>query len=105
MLAAIVTLPDKNASSSASGRSGTTCRFLPRGSRYIASHRAQRRAEMTEMSETAEHEYADRIAGWALILGALLSMFAMAHHPEHVDPNGLVGIVHGAMLILMAATA
>jgi hypothetical protein len=60
---------------------------------------------MTETSETGDHEYADRIAGWALILGALLSMFAMAHHPEHVDPNGLVGIVHGAMLILMAATA
>ena len=60
---------------------------------------------MTEISETADHKYADRIAGWALIFGALLSVFAMAHHPEHVDPNGLVGIVHGAMLVLMAVTA
>ena len=41
----------------------------------------------------------------ALILGALLSVFTMAHHPEHVDPNGLVGIVHGAMLVLMAVIA
>jgi hypothetical protein len=57
------------------------------------------------MTAMADHEYADRIAGWALILGALLSVFAMAHHPEHVDPNGLVGIVHGAMLVLMTATA
>lgn len=57
------------------------------------------------MNELADHKYADRIAGWALILGALLSVFTMAHHPEHVDPNGLVGIVHGAMLVLMAVIA
>jgi hypothetical protein len=57
------------------------------------------------MIEGNEHRNADRIAGWALILGALLSVFVMAHHPQRVDPGGLVGIVHGAMLVLMAVTA
>lgn len=57
------------------------------------------------MADVADHRQADRIAGGALILGALLSMLAMAHHPTHVDPGGLVGIVHGAMIVLMTVTA
>ena len=57
------------------------------------------------MTDVADQKGADRIAGGALILGSLLSVFVMAHHPEHVDPNGLVGIVHGAMIALMSATA
>ena len=53
------------------------------------------------MIDVAEQRRADRIAGGALIAGALLSVLVMAHHPEHVDPNGIVGLVHGAMLTLM----
>jgi hypothetical protein len=29
----------------------------------------------------------------------------MAHHPQHIDPNGIVGLVHGAMIALMSAIA
>jgi len=57
------------------------------------------------MTEAADHLRADRIAGGAMIAAALLSVLVMAHHPEHVDPNGLVGIVHGAMIVLMTVTA
>jgi hypothetical protein len=57
------------------------------------------------MTDLADDRNADRIAGGALILGALLSVFAMAHHPDHVDPGGLVGIVHGAMIVLMSVIA
>ncbi|MBV9882307.1 MAG: hypothetical protein JO276_04800 [Sphingomonadaceae bacterium] len=53
------------------------------------------------MMDAAEQRRADRIAGGALIAGAMLSVLVMAHHPEHVDPNGIVGLVHGAMLTLM----
>jgi hypothetical protein len=60
---------------------------------------------MTDAADVADHKRADRIAGGALILGSLLSIFAMAHHPEHVDPNGIVGLVHGAMIVLMSVTA
>ena len=57
------------------------------------------------MAETTEQRPADRIAGGALIGAALLSVLVMSHHPEHVDPNGIVGFVHGAMLTLMTVTA
>jgi hypothetical protein len=57
------------------------------------------------MAEVWDNAQGDRIAGGALILGALLSVLAMAHHPDHVDPGGLVGIVHGAMIVLMSAAA
>src|SRR3954447_22469262 len=57
------------------------------------------------MTEIADQVRADRIAGGALIAGSLLSVFVMAHHPEHIDPNGLVGLVHGAMIALMSVTA
>jgi hypothetical protein len=57
------------------------------------------------MADVGENGQADRIAGGALIVGALLSVLAMAHHPDHVDPGGVVGIVHGAMILLMTATA
>jgi hypothetical protein len=57
------------------------------------------------MADVADYRWADRIAGGALILGSLLSVLAMAHHPDHVDPGGLVGIVHGAMIVLMTVTA
>jgi hypothetical protein len=57
------------------------------------------------MAEVADHKGADRIAGGALILGSLLSVFVMAHHPQHVDPNGMVGLVHGALIVLMSVIA
>jgi hypothetical protein len=57
------------------------------------------------MTEGEDRIGADRIAGWALIAGSLLSVFVMAHHPQHVDPNGIVGLVHGAMIFLMAVIA
>ena len=57
------------------------------------------------MTDEVDNRGADRIAGGALVLGSLLSVLAMAHHPTRVDPNGLVGIVHGAMIVLMSATA
>lgn len=61
---------------------------------------------MTDAADNrADHRQADRIAGGALILGALLTVFTMAHHPSQVDPNGLGGIVHGAMIVLMSVTA
>jgi hypothetical protein len=57
------------------------------------------------MTEVANQKQADRIAGGALILASLLSVLAMAHHPVRVDPGGLVGIVHGAMIVLMTVIA
>ena len=57
------------------------------------------------MAEIADNIGADRIAGGALVAGSLLSVLVMAHHPEHVDPNGIVGLVHGAMIALMSVTA
>jgi hypothetical protein len=57
------------------------------------------------MAEVVDQASADRIAGGALIAGSLLSVFVMAHHPDHVDPNGIVGLVHGAMIALMSITA
>ena len=57
------------------------------------------------MTESVDHKQADRIAGGALIAGSLLSVFVMAHHPQHVDPNGIVGLVHGAMITLMSVIA
>ena len=57
------------------------------------------------MAEVADQLVADRIAGEALILGSLLSVLVMAHHPDHVDPGGIVGLVHGAMIALMSVTA
>jgi len=57
------------------------------------------------MADVADQIGSDRIAGGALIAGSLLSVLAMAHHPEHIDPNGMVGLVHGAMIVLMSVTA
>jgi hypothetical protein len=57
------------------------------------------------MAEMADQVGADRIGGGALIAGSLLSVFVMAHHPDHIDPNGLVGLVHGAMIALMSVIA
>jgi len=57
------------------------------------------------MTEEADNRTADRIAGGALVLGSLLSVLAMAHHPTHVDPGGMVGFIHGAMILLLTATA
>jgi hypothetical protein len=48
---------------------------------------------------------ADRIAGGALIGAALTSVVAMSHHPDHVDPGGIVGIVHGVMIAVLMVTA
>jgi hypothetical protein len=57
------------------------------------------------MTDVGDQGGADRIAGGALIAGSLLSVLAMAHHPDHVDPGGLVGIVHGTMIVLMSVIA
>jgi hypothetical protein len=57
------------------------------------------------MAEGRDDAQADRIAGGALILGAVFSILTMAHHPEHVDPGGLVRIVHGAMIVLASVIA
>jgi hypothetical protein len=57
------------------------------------------------MTDVADQGSSDRVAGGALIAGSLLSVLAMAHHPDHVDPGGLVGIVHGAMIVLMSVIA
>ena len=55
----------------------------------------------------------DRSSGWALVLGTVLSVFAMAHHPsagasgaaarlaEMAREATLSGIVHGALIALM----
>jgi hypothetical protein len=57
------------------------------------------------MMDVVDQGQTDRIAGGALIAGSLLSVLAMAHHPQHVDPNGMVGLVHGALIVLMSVIA
>lgn len=48
----------------------------------------------------------DRIAGAALIAGAAASVLAMAHHPTGAHgAGGLAGLVHGAMIVLLALQA
>ncbi|HEV2816807.1 MAG TPA: hypothetical protein VGW40_06255 [Allosphingosinicella sp.] len=47
----------------------------------------------------------DRIAGGALIGAALSSVLAMAHHPTSAHAGALGPIVHGTMIVLLAATA
>ena len=45
----------------------------------------------------------DRIAGGAMIATALLVVLAMAHHPSGAHgAGGLAGLVHGAMIVLLA---
>lgn len=51
-----------------------------------------------------------RIAGGILLLSALLTIVAMAHHPTGLDADGaahgmtLGGFIHAAMIVLLAAT-
>ena len=48
----------------------------------------------------------DRIAGAALIAGAAATVLAMAHHPTGAHgAGGLAGLVHGAMIVLLALQA
>ncbi len=49
------------------------------------------------------HTSGNLATGITLIVAALLSVFAMAHHPSGHSQGMLVGVVHGAMLFLMAA--
>jgi hypothetical protein len=55
--------------------------------------------------ETADK--GDRIAGMALVLGAALTVLAMAHHPTHLHPgpNGLNQLVHAVMIGLCGVMA
>lgn len=54
---------------------------------------------MTDRSEQAQ---ADRLAGAALVAAAAASVLAMAHHPSSAHGGPLGGIVHGAMIVLLA---
>ena len=47
----------------------------------------------------------DRIAGVSLIAAAASSVLAMAHHPSGAHSGALGGLVHGAMIVLLAAMA
>jgi magnesium-transporting ATPase (P-type) len=47
----------------------------------------------------------DRLAGAILIGTAAVSAFAMAHHPTHVDAIGLGRVVHGVLILFLAAIA
>jgi hypothetical protein len=53
----------------------------------------------------AELKSGDRVAGIALIAGAAASMLAMAHHPTGMHGGAMIGIVHGAMIVLVALMA
>ena len=53
----------------------------------------------------SDHRNADRIAGAALIATAASSVLVMAHHPTSAHAGSLGAIVHGAMIVLLAATA
>ena len=53
-----------------------------------------------------EGENADRIAGATLIASAAAIVLAMAHHPAGAHGGGgLAGVVHGAMILLLALQA
>lgn len=52
-----------------------------------------------------ESRTADRIAGLSLIGAAALSVLTMAHHPSGAHAGALAGLVHGAMIVLLAAMA
>jgi len=56
------------------------------------------------MTEAIGDQGADRIAGWAMIAAAALSVLAMAHHPTSAHAGGLAGFIHGAMIVLLALT-
>lgn len=45
----------------------------------------------------------DRAAGIALIAAAAASMLAMAHHPTSLRAGAMIGIVHGAMILVVGA--
>jgi hypothetical protein len=47
----------------------------------------------------------DRIGGGALIAASLATIVAMGHHPSSAHSGALVGIVHGAMILFLAAIA
>lgn len=62
---------------------------------------------------TSEVRTTDRVAGWSLVVGTALSVFAMAHHPsagatgtaarlaEMAREATLSGVVHGGLIALM----
>lgn len=47
----------------------------------------------------------DRIAGLLLIGAAAASLIAMAHHPSGAHAGAMAGLVHGAMMLVLAAMA
>ncbi len=58
------------------------------------------------MSETEGQGQGDRLAGMALVAAAAATVLAMAHHPTGAHGNGgLSGLVHGAMITLLALQA
>jgi len=54
------------------------------------------------MTDHYEGAHGDRLAGAALIAAAAASVLAMAHHPSGAHGGALGGIVHGAMIVLLA---
>jgi hypothetical protein len=48
-----------------------------------------------------ESKSRDRIGGGALIVAALGTVLAMAHHPNGMHGGGLGGLIHGAMIALL----
>jgi hypothetical protein len=54
------------------------------------------------LTEHSELVGSDRFAGAAQIAAAAASVLAMAHHPSSAHGGPLGGIVHGAMIVLLA---
>lgn len=60
-------------------------------------------------SHTIASPKTGRVAGWVLLIAAMLSMFAMAHHPSgiaHGDAAGTITLgtlVHATMIVVLAA--
>src|SRR5258707_999091 len=88
-LAVLSSLPDKITSPSANGLRPASVGSFRAAPPYIPFDAGQGRAEMTDVADQGQ---TDRVAGGALIAGSLLSVLAMAHHPQHIDPNGMVGL-------------
>ncbi len=58
---------------------------------------------MLAKTEGGVERGSDRIAGAAMVIAALGTVAAMAHHPSGAHSGGIAGIVHGTMIVLLAA--
>lgn len=54
------------------------------------------------MTDRSDEVRGDRLAGAALIAAAAASVLTMAHHPSGAHGGALGGLVHGAMIALLA---